>query len=129
MAKLIDGRIHALAIRERVKKEITIQGQKGQRPPCLAVILVGEDPASEIYVERKKATCDLLGIVSKTFKLPSSLSQAKLYSLIEELNGDASVDGILLQLPLPPHLDKIASLAAICRTKMWMGLVPAMKVV
>lgn len=124
MAKIIDGKLLAKKTRDRVAAEIEVLISKGRRKPCLAVILVGDDPASEIYVARKKTTCEILGIDSKSFSLPQDCDQDVLYKLIDELNNNDEVDGILLQLPLPPQIDKIASLAAISRDKDVDGISP-----
>lgn len=87
--------------------------QLGLRAPGLAVILVGDDPASEVYVGSKRRACEEVGFTSKSFDLPASTTQAELLSLIDELNADTSVDGILVQLPLPANLDAQALLERI----------------
>jgi methylenetetrahydrofolate dehydrogenase (NADP+)/methenyltetrahydrofolate cyclohydrolase len=106
IAKIIHGSSHAKNLRLSIKNEITlIVAQNSIRAPALAVILVGEDPASEVYVRNKSAACSQAGISSQTFKLSAEATQQELEKVIEKLNLDASVDGILLQLPLPKHLD------------------------
>lgn len=104
-AQLIDGKQAALNLREEVAKKINFHLQAGQRSPALAVILVGLDPASEIYVRNKHLACEKAGITSHSFSLDTTTSQPELEALIDKLNEDTKVDGILLQLPLPKHLD------------------------
>ncbi|MDQ7031892.1 MAG: bifunctional methylenetetrahydrofolate dehydrogenase/methenyltetrahydrofolate cyclohydrolase FolD [Desulfonauticus sp.] len=98
---LLDGKKTALAIRQKLKKEITQYQHKGHRAPGLAVILVGDDPASHIYVRNKEQACAEVGIVSRSYRLDSSTPQDELENLIKSLNDDPEIDGILLQLPLP----------------------------
>ena len=90
-------------IKEELKKEVL---DKGKRAPMLAVVLVGNDPASEIYVSRKEIACKEVGILSKTIKLPQNSSLEDVVGIIKELNGNKMVDGILVQLPLPNGLDE-----------------------
>lgn len=104
-AQLIDGKQAALHLREQVAQKINKHLQAGQRNPALAVILVGLDPASEIYVRNKHLACEKAGIISHSYKLDATTSQLALEQLIDKLNADTTVDGILLQLPLPKHLD------------------------
>jgi methylenetetrahydrofolate dehydrogenase (NADP+)/methenyltetrahydrofolate cyclohydrolase len=85
----------------------------GRRRPGLAVLLVGDDPASEIYVRNKRLACDECGIVSISHDLPNSTTQTELLSLIESLNADDHVDGILVQVPLPRHIDQRLVIEAI----------------
>lgn len=108
-AKLIDGNARAKAIRETIKQRVQTRLDNGRRAPGLAVILVGNDPASEVYVSHKRKDCEQVGIISKAFDLPSSTKQQELLNLIDELNNDADIDGILVQLPLPAglHADEI----------------------
>lgn len=101
---LIDGKAIATEIHEEVKAQIAALGG---RPPCLAVILVGDDPASEIYVRRKTEACESVGIHSLKRLFPSTITQAELLEEIEALNSNPTVDGILVQLPLPKHIDAI----------------------
>lgn len=101
MTKIIDGK----KIAEQLRAEIRNQVQKlGGRPPCLSVVMVGEHPASKIYVKAKRKACEIAGITSIQFDLSASISEAELLDVIEELNHRNTVDGILLQLPLPSHL-------------------------
>lgn len=104
-AKIIDGRNLAANIRKEVAAEIKNRRIKGFRAPALAVILVGDDPASTIYVQNKRQACEEVGIQSLHHALDKNISENDLIGLINELNDDAMIDGILLQLPLPPHLD------------------------
>lgn len=104
-AQLIDGKQVALNLREAVAKKISQHLQAGQRNPALAVILVGIDPASEVYVRNKHLACEKAGITSHSYSLDTTTTQLELEQLIDKLNTDAGVDGILLQLPLPKHLD------------------------
>ena len=104
-AQLIDGKTIAHDARLDLKQQIADWVASGRRAPGLAVVLVGNDPASEIYVRNKRTACDFCGIVSKAFQLPSETSQQELLSLIDELNADPAMDGILVQTPLPPHID------------------------
>ena len=102
----IDGKAEALRVRERVADGVAAFKEQAGRAPGLAVVLVGEDPASQVYVGSKgKATLEA-GMESFTHRLPADTSQADLLALIDRLNGDPSVDGILVQLPLPGHLDE-----------------------
>jgi methylenetetrahydrofolate dehydrogenase (NADP+)/methenyltetrahydrofolate cyclohydrolase len=102
---IIDGRSVASAIKTKVAVDVEELKQSGVNP-CLAVILVGEDPASQVYVRNKKRACDECGIISKEFILPADSSQEELLKLIDVLNCDASVNGILCQLPLPEGFDE-----------------------
>ena len=104
-ATLIDGKQIAQQIRLSVKEKVSERVQQGKRAPGLAVILVGADPASQVYVGSKRKACEEVGFVSKSYDLPETTSEAELLSLITDLNNDDSVDGILVQLPLPEGLD------------------------
>lgn len=113
---IIDGRSVASAIKTKVAAEVEELKQSGVNP-CLAVILVGEDPASQVYVRNKKRACDECGIISKEFILPADSSQEELLRLIDVLNCDASVNGILCQLPLPEGFNEKAVMEAISQEK------------
>ena len=102
MAKRIDGKALAAQVKARVREE----AEKLPRKPGLAVILVGENPASKVYVNGKEKDCAECGIISFPHKLPEETTQEELVALIEKLNADEAVDGILCQLPLPKHLDE-----------------------
>lgn len=104
-AKLIDGKTIAAQIRQSVKQTVQERLTAGLRPPGLAVIQVGSDPASQIYVASKRKSCQDVGFVSKAYDLPADTGQAQLLALIDELNADPEIDGILVQLPLPPAID------------------------
>ena len=105
MYKLISGKEVSEAVKLRVAdevKELKVQGIE----PCLAVILVGDDPASRVYVNNKKKACEFCGIRSLEYVLPADTKEEELISLVEKLNEDKTVNGILCQLPLPKHLDE-----------------------
>jgi methylenetetrahydrofolate dehydrogenase (NADP+)/methenyltetrahydrofolate cyclohydrolase len=104
-AQLIDGKKVSADIREGLKKEIAVVKAKGI-DPCLAVVLVGENPASKKYVSSKEKTCAELGIISIAHKMPETTTQQDLLNLIDDLNNDKKVHGILIQLPLPKGLDE-----------------------
>ena len=104
-AKIIDGKAIAAQIRQNVKQRVDKRLAEGIRTPGLAVILVGQDPASEIYVNSKRRDCAEVGFVSKSHDLPADTNQETLLALIEQLNDDDQIDGILVQLPLPQHID------------------------
>lgn len=110
---LIDGKKTAADIRGEIRTEIEQAVAQGVRAPGLAVILVGEDPASQVYVRNKERACAETGICSFPHRLPATTSQEDLLALIASLNADPAVDGILLQLPLPAGLDANACLLAI----------------
>lgn len=101
----IDGKAIAAQIRAEVAAEVAVMREKSNRVPGLAVVLVGDNPASAVYVRNKKNACVECGIDSRVCLLPADVSQEELEALIDELNADVSVNGILLQLPLPAHLD------------------------
>ncbi len=108
-AALIDGKAHAKALRDRIGHTVA----KLARTPGLAVVLVGEDPASAVYVRAKGKACHEAGMASYEHRLPADTSQATLLTLVQQLNADPAVDGILVQLPLPPQIDTDAVIAAI----------------
>lgn len=105
MTKIIDGKIISASVKERVKAEVSALKEKGITVG-LAVIIVGEDPASKVYVSNKKKACENLGIISEEYALPESTTNEELLALIDELNSKPSINGILCQLPLPSHLDE-----------------------
>ena len=106
MAEIISGKIVSEKIRSEIREEVVKYIDKTGRTPGLAVILVGENPASVVYVRNKHKTCMEVGINSFEYNLPADASEAELISLIESLNSDEKVDGILVQLPLPSHIDE-----------------------
>lgn len=112
MAKIIDGKKISAALLENVKEDVSVLKSLGTEP-CLAVILVGDDPASQVYVRNKKRTCESVGIKSLEYLLPADASEAELLSLIWSLNNNSSVHGILCQLPLPSHINEKTVLCAI----------------
>jgi len=104
-AKLIDGKTIAANIRQQISGRVAERRAQGLRAPGLAVILVGSDPASQVYVAHKRKDCEEVGFNSVAHDLPSDTRQEDLLALIDQLNDDSSIDGILVQLPLPKHLD------------------------
>ncbi len=104
-AQLIDGKQIAADIRKNIALQVQDRLNKGLRAPGLAVILVGSDPASEVYVSHKRKDCEQVGFQSQAYDLAETTTQVELLDLIDQLNNDATVDGILVQLPLPKHLD------------------------
>jgi methylenetetrahydrofolate dehydrogenase (NADP+)/methenyltetrahydrofolate cyclohydrolase len=107
--KIIDGKTIAAAIREEIRQDVA----QMQRKPALAVVIVGEDPASQIYVRNKVKACGEIGINSYVYTLPTDCSQEALEAKLDELATDKGIDGILLQLPLPKHLDTESAMARI----------------
>ena len=105
-ATIIDGKAIAEQNLNKLKQEILERENNDIRRPCLAVILVGDDPASSIYVNKKKSACENVGIKSVSHQLPTDTKQSNLNDLINTLNQDEDVDGILVQSPLPKHLDE-----------------------
>ncbi len=105
MAKIIDGKVISAAVKAEVAASVTALKEKGVTPG-LAVIIVGEDPASKVYVANKEKACEQLGMASFKYALPENTTEAELLELINKLNNDSSVNGILCQLPLPRHLNE-----------------------
>ncbi|EGR0711987.1 bifunctional methylenetetrahydrofolate dehydrogenase/methenyltetrahydrofolate cyclohydrolase FolD [Vibrio alginolyticus] len=104
-AQNIDGTLISQTVRSEVAARVKARVEAGLRAPGLAVVLVGEDPASQVYVGSKRRACEEVGFVSKSFDLPASSSEEELLALIDELNNDDEIDGILVQLPLPAGID------------------------
>ncbi len=104
-ARIIDGKAIAAGIRREIKEKVAARLADHQRAPGLAVIMVGENAASEVYVRNKRKACEEVGIVSVSHDLPATTSQAALLGLIDKLNDDPRVDGILVQLPLPAQIN------------------------
>lgn len=104
-AKLIDGKAIAAEVRQSVKQRIDERRRQQLRIPGLAVVLVGADPASEIYVRNKRKACEEAGVISQSHDLPAETSEQELLDLIDWLNSDKTIDGILVQFPLPEHID------------------------
>ena len=115
-AKIIDGKEISAFIKQQAAGRAAACAA-AERAPCLAVILVGDDPASQVYVRNKHRACEACGITSLQFALPADTAQAELLALIDRLNNDAGVDGILCQLPLPSHLNEDAVTDAIAPEK------------
>ncbi|TAJ09583.1 MAG: bifunctional methylenetetrahydrofolate dehydrogenase/methenyltetrahydrofolate cyclohydrolase FolD [Nitrospirae bacterium] len=116
-ARLIDGKALAQTIRDRIAAETKdLQAKTGVKPG-LATILVGEDPASALYVRSKQKACEAAGIYIEDFKLPATTSQAELLALVEKMNHDPKIHGILVQLPLPKHIDTQVVLNAVTPMK------------
>lgn len=116
MATIIDGKIVSAAVKENVAKEVALLKEQGVSP-CLCVIIVGDNSASRTYVNNKKKACEATGIISKEYALPENTSTEELLGLIEKLNADKSVNGILCQLPVPKQIDENAVIAAISPEK------------
>ena len=116
MVQLIDGKLISAQIKDELKAEVAQMKERGINP-CLAVIQVGNDPASSVYVNNKKKACAYIGIESLSYELEETISQDALLELISELNENEKVNGILVQLPLPKHIDENAVIDAITPSK------------
>ena len=116
-AKIIDGKTIAATIHAEIKTDVEQLQHKYGRPPGLATVLVGERPDSQTYVRMKKRACAEVGINSLGYDLPADISQAELLEVVQNLNANPEVDGILVQLPLPDHIDEEAILAAVSLEK------------
>ena len=123
-ARVIDGKAVAAAVRERVKVDVAAYEQETGRVPTLATVLVGEDPASEIYIRNKRRTSEEVGMRSVHHGLEAGIKQEELLGLVRDLGEDDDVDGILVQLPLPAHLDSDAVVQALNPEKDVDGLTP-----
>ena len=104
-AKILDGKAVAENLLQDLKKEIDVRSKKGIRSPSLAVVLIGSNPASSIYVKNKRLACEKIGVKSIAYDLPNETSEKELLTLIVTLNNDTSIDGILVQSPLPAHIN------------------------
>ena len=113
MATILDGKALAASLRKQISEEAAVLPRK----PGLAVILVGEDPASQLYVRNKTKDCDECGYLSRRFDLPADTSEEVLLGIINKLNLDKKIDGILVQLPLPPQIDEKSIIEAIAPEK------------
>jgi len=111
--KLIDGKATAAAIKLEIATEVAAMIDKDEKAPHLAAVLVGEDPASQTYVAGKEKACQAVGITSSLYRLPEDTSQKELLELVEFLNNDMDVDGFIVQLPLPKHIDENKVIQAI----------------
>lgn len=116
MAQIIDGKRISQEIKDELKEKVAELKKQGINK-CLAVIQVGDDPASSVYVRNKKKGCEYIGIESKSFELPEETTQEELIELVEKLNKDKDVNGILVQLPLPGHIDEDSVIKAISPEK------------
>jgi len=103
-AQIIDGKTIAAKLRQDIKARVDKRLANGQRPPGLAVVLVGSNPASQVYVGSKRRACEEVGFLSKSYDLPEDTTEETLLNLIDELNDNPKIDGILVQLPLPAHI-------------------------
>ena len=106
MAKIIDGKAISKAVREEIAADVVAFKEKHGAAPGLAVIIVGNDPASQVYVRNKKRACEEVGFYSESYELPEDTRQEELVALVERLNNDDNINGILVQLPLPKHLNE-----------------------
>ena len=106
MAKIIDGKLISAQIREEIAEKVKEYNERTGKLPGLAVVIVGENPASQVYVRNKKKACEQVGFNSWVYEMPESTTQDELNALIDKLNDDCEVHGILVQLPLPKHLDE-----------------------
>ncbi|MBR2252641.1 MAG: bifunctional methylenetetrahydrofolate dehydrogenase/methenyltetrahydrofolate cyclohydrolase FolD [Neisseriaceae bacterium] len=104
-AQIIDGKAVSQKCLDKIAAEVAQRTAENKRPPCLAVILVGDNPASQVYVRNKKNACEKVGFRSLSYEKSADFSEAELLALIDELNNDETVDGILVQLPVPTHID------------------------
>jgi len=123
-ARIIDGKACAARITAEVSGQASARSASGRSVPGLAVVLVGDNAASQVYVRNKRATTEAVGMRSLSFDLPASVAQPELLSLVDQLNADASVHGILVQLPLPKHIDTDAVTERIDPRKDVDGLTP-----
>lgn len=112
-AKIIDGKTIAQQVRNEVAEQVKQRLAAGKRAPGLAVVLVGENPASQIYVASKRKACEEVGFISRSYDLPASTTEPELLALIDKLNSNSEIDGILVQLPLPAGIDNVKVLERI----------------
>jgi methylenetetrahydrofolate dehydrogenase (NADP+) / methenyltetrahydrofolate cyclohydrolase len=117
MARLIDGKAIALLVREKIKAQVAALRAAGKRPPGLAVVIVGQDPASQIYVRNKHQATEASGMHSVVRLLPDTASEQQVLAVVHELNADPAIDGILVQLPVPKQIDSKAVIDAIAVDK------------
>ena len=124
-AQVLDGKAIAADIRAQVREQVEALLRQGRRRPGLAVVLVGQDPASQIYVRNKRRACEEVGFASQAFDLPAHTGQDELLALVDRLNADPAVDGILVQLPLPAAIDAQTVIERITPSKDVDGFHPA----
>lgn len=117
MAVILDGKATSIKVKSEIKERVDAIVASGKRAPCLAVVLVGEDPASQVYVRNKIRSCGETGITSKQYLLPDTTTEDELISLVKDLNSDENVDGILVQLPLPKGINERAVIETIVPEK------------
>ena len=122
-ANIIDGKAVAENLLQDLKKEIDVRSKKGIRNPSLAVVLIGSNPASSIYVKNKRLACEKIGVKSIAYDLPNETSEKELLTLIQSLNNDNSIDGILVQSPLPSHINNDVIFETISPHKMSMDFI------
>ncbi|WP_420064293.1 bifunctional methylenetetrahydrofolate dehydrogenase/methenyltetrahydrofolate cyclohydrolase FolD [Pectobacterium colocasium] len=116
-AKIIDGKTIAQQVKDEVAARVTQRLAEGKRAPGLAVVLVGENPASQIYVASKRKVCEEVGFISRSYDLPIATTEPELLALIDQLNADQTIDGILVQLPLPEGIDNTKVIERIAPSK------------
>jgi methylenetetrahydrofolate dehydrogenase (NADP+)/methenyltetrahydrofolate cyclohydrolase len=116
-AQILDGKAIAAELREKIKQRVDERVASGMRRPGLAVVLVGENPASQVYVRNKRKSCEEVGFHSVSHDLPASTTEEELLALIDQLNADEAIDGILVQLPLPQQIDEEEVIERILPTK------------
>ncbi|MHB1461865.1 MAG: bifunctional methylenetetrahydrofolate dehydrogenase/methenyltetrahydrofolate cyclohydrolase FolD [Armatimonadota bacterium] len=123
-AQILDGSATAKAIRQELKRQATELTEKGHQPK-LAVVLIGDDPASQTYVKMKQKACQAVGVISERYALPSDATQQQAEELVNQLNNDSSIDGVLIQHPLPKQLDELKVLGLLDPEKDVDGITPA----
>ncbi|RLJ16089.1 bifunctional methylenetetrahydrofolate dehydrogenase/methenyltetrahydrofolate cyclohydrolase FolD [bacterium endosymbiont of Escarpia laminata] len=116
-AQILDGKVIAADLKKEIKTKVEARIEQGLRRPGLAVVLVGENPASQVYVRNKRRSCEEVGFYSERHDLPVDTSEAHLLALIDKLNADDAIDGILVQLPLPEQIDEESVIERILPTK------------
>ncbi|KAA3666337.1 MULTISPECIES: bifunctional methylenetetrahydrofolate dehydrogenase/methenyltetrahydrofolate cyclohydrolase FolD [Pectobacterium] len=116
-AKIIDGKTIAQQVKDEVAARVTQRLAEGKRAPGLAVVLVGDNPASQIYVASKRKVCEEVGFISRSYDLPITTTESELLALIDQLNADQTIDGILVQLPLPEGIDNTKVIERIAPSK------------
>ncbi len=116
-ARILDGKAIALEIRKEIAADVAVLFAQRGIIPCLAAVLIGDDPASQVYVRNKEIACEKAGMQSRLFRMPSSTTTIELLSLLEVLNADNKIHGILVQLPLPEHINERQVLDAVLSAK------------
>ncbi len=116
-AQILDGKVIAADLKKEIKSKVDARIEQGLRRPGLAVVLVGENPASQVYVRNKRRSCEEVGFYSERHDLPVDTNEADLLALIDKLNADDAIDGILVQLPLPEQIDEESVIERILPTK------------